>query len=79
MKFSILTIFPDIFQSYFAESIIKRARKKKIIECEIVDIRKYAKNKHHKVDDRPYGGGPGMVMTPQPLYDCIRAAKKTNK
>ncbi|MBI5754732.1 tRNA (guanosine(37)-N1)-methyltransferase TrmD [Candidatus Peregrinibacteria bacterium] len=79
MKFSILTIFPNIFQSYFSESIVKRAQEKKLLKLEMVDIRKFSKNKHHKVDDRPYGGGAGMVMTAQPLYDCIKSVKKKNK
>lgn len=79
MRFDILTIFPDIFNSYLAESIIKRAIKEKKITIAIHDIRAYSKDKHKKVDDIPYGGGPGMVMTPQPMYDCIQAVKKKNK
>lgn len=79
MKFSILTLFPHLFDSYLSDSIIKRALDKNIIEVEFFNIRDYAGNKHGKVDDTPYGGGPGMVMMPQPLHDCIRAAKKTNK
>lgn len=79
MRFDILTIFPDIFSSYLGESIIKRAIQEKKVDIHIHDIRKYSKDKHQKVDDIPYGGGPGMVMTPQPLYDCIQAVKKKNK
>lgn len=79
MNFSILTIFPKILDSYLNESIIKRAIEKKIIAVDFYDIRTLSKNKHHKVDDTPYGGGPGMVMTPQPLRDSIIAAKKKNK
>ncbi|MBU1992700.1 MAG: tRNA (guanosine(37)-N1)-methyltransferase TrmD [Patescibacteria group bacterium] len=79
MRFDILTIFPEIFDSYFKESIIKRAIKEKFIEIHVHDIRKYTKDKHGKTDDIPYGGGPGMVMTPQPLYDAIKAVKKKNK
>ncbi|MBI2464079.1 tRNA (guanosine(37)-N1)-methyltransferase TrmD [Candidatus Peregrinibacteria bacterium] len=79
MKFSILTIFPKILDSYLNESIIKRATEKKIITVDFYDIRALSKDKHHKVDDTPYGGGPGMVMTPQPLHDTIMAAKKKNK
>lgn len=78
MRFDILTIFPEIFKSYFSESIIKRALKKKLIEIHVHDIRKYSKDKHHKVDDLPFGGGAGMVMTPQPIYDCIKAVQKLN-
>jgi len=79
MKFDIITIFPKIFDSYFNESIIKRAIQKKIIEINIHDLRDFSKNKHRKVDDTPYGGGAGMLMTPQSLYDCIQEIKKTNK
>lgn len=79
MRFDILTIFPNIFDSYLGESIIKRALESKLIEIHIHDIRKYSKDKHKKVDDIPYGGGAGMVMTPQPLHDAITAIRKLNK
>jgi len=79
MRFDILTIFPEIFNSYLNESIIKRALKSKLIKIHIHDIRKFSKDKHKKVDDVPFGGGAGMVMTPQPLYDAITAIKKLNK
>lgn len=79
MRFDILTIFPHIFDSYLSESIIKRAQESKFIEIFVHDIRKFSTNKHKKVDDIPFGGGAGMVMSPQPLYDCITAVKKTNK
>ncbi len=79
IRFDILTIFPDIFNSYFKESIIKRAVDKKIITIKVHDIRKFSKDKHKKVDDLPFGGGAGMLMTPQPLNDAILHAKKTNK
>ncbi len=79
MRFDILTIFPSIFDSYFSESIIKRAIAGGKIEIHVHDIRKFSKDKHKKVDDIPYGGGPGMVMTPQPIYDCIKHVKKSNK
>lgn len=79
MRFDILTIFPTIFDSYLNESLIKRARKKKILDIHIHDIRDFSAERHKKVDDIPYGGGPGMVMTPQPLYDAIQHVKKHNK
>lgn len=79
MRFDILTIFPNIFDSYLNESIIKRAQKSKSIKIVVHDIRKYSKDKHKKVDDIPFGGGAGMVMAPQPLYDCLKAVKKLNK
>lgn len=79
MKFDILTIFPSIFDSYLNESMFKRAKAKNILDIEIHDIRKFSQDRHQKVDAIPYGGGPGMVMTPQPLYDAIMHAKKCNK
>jgi len=79
MRFDILTIFPEIFNSYFNESIIKRAIDKKIIKIVIHDIRNFSLDRHHKVDDKPFGGGAGMLMTPQPLYDAIKQVKKLNK
>jgi tRNA (guanine37-N1)-methyltransferase len=79
MRFDILTIFPKIFNSYLDESIIKRALQKKLIKIYVHDIRKFSKDKHQKVDNVPFGGGAGMVMTPQPLYDAITHVKKKNK
>lgn len=79
MRFDLLTIFPEIFDSYLKESIIKRAVEDKKIKIVVHDIRKYSKDKHHKVDAPPYGGGPGMVMMPQPVYDCIKHVKRLNK
>lgn len=79
MRFDILTIFPNIFDSYLNTSILHRAREKKLIEIHIHDIRNFSKDKHKKVDNLPFGGGAGMVMTPQPLFDCIKHVKKSNK
>ncbi len=79
MRFDILTIFPEIFNSYLKESILARAEKSKLIEIHIHDIRDYSKDKHKKVDDNPYGGGAGMVMTPQPIFDAIMAVRELNK
>jgi tRNA (guanine37-N1)-methyltransferase len=78
MRFDILTIFPNIFDSYLQESIIKRALQAGKIEIHIHDIRASSKDKHHKVDAPPFGGGPGMVMMAQPIYDCIQTVKKLN-
>ena len=79
MRFDILSIFPAIFDSYLNESMFKRAKAKNLLDIEVHDIRKFSKDRHQKVDAIPYGGGPGMVMTPQPLYDAIMHAKKLNK
>ncbi|HEK8922926.1 TPA: tRNA (guanosine(37)-N1)-methyltransferase TrmD [Clostridioides difficile] len=72
MRFHIMTLFPEIFNSYMDESIMKRAVEKGIIEVHIYNIRDFSNNKHKKVDDYPFGGGAGMVMTPQPIYDTYK-------
>ena len=75
MKFSVLTLFPEMFAG-FETSIIKRATEKKLIELEYVNIRDFSKDKHKKVDDTPYGGGAGMVMMPNVVYDAYESVKK---
>ena len=75
MKIDILTLFPEMFQNFTTESIIKRAIDKKIVEVNIIDFRKYSNDPHQKVDDTPYGGGSGMVLMCQPIYDCIESIK----
>ena len=79
MIFNIMTLFPGIISAYINESIIKNAIENKIIQVNIYNIRDYSQNKHKKVDDYPYGGGGGMLMTPQPIYDCYMDIKKHNK
>ncbi|XOU94359.1 MAG: tRNA (guanosine(37)-N1)-methyltransferase TrmD [Candidatus Kerfeldbacteria bacterium] len=76
MQFDILTIFPDIFESYFKESIIKRAIKNKKINIIIHNFRNFATDKHKSVDDKPYGGGPGMLLKIEPLYKCLKSIKR---
>ena len=76
MIFDIITIFPNIFDSYFKESILYRAQKNKLIKINICDLRKYGEGKHKVLDDRPYGGGIGMVMKVGPVFNAITALKK---
>ncbi len=76
MKIDILTLFPDMYQGVFSESIIKRALDSGKVEINIHNFRDYSKDLHHKVDDTPYGGGNGMVLTCQPIFDCVKALKK---
>ncbi|MEK7634316.1 MAG: tRNA (guanosine(37)-N1)-methyltransferase TrmD [Patescibacteria group bacterium] len=71
MKFNIITIFPKIFDSYLNESILKRAQKNKLINIKIHNLRDFTKDKHRKVDDRPFGGGPGMVLKIEPIVKAI--------
>ncbi len=79
MKFDIITIFPRIFDSYLNESILKRAQKKKMIQIKIHNLRDFAKDKHKKVDDKPYGGGAGMVLMAEPILRVVGKAKSKNK
>lgn len=75
MKIDILTLFPEMFQSVFDHSIIKRAKDEGKVEIRLIDFREYSLDSHHKVDDTPYGGGCGMVLCCQPIFDCIDAIK----
>lgn len=70
MKVDILTLFPEMVDTVLSESIIGRARKADIIDINCINIRDFADNKHNRVDDYPYGGGNGMVMQPQPIYNA---------
>ncbi|HPE15283.1 MAG TPA: tRNA (guanosine(37)-N1)-methyltransferase TrmD [Bacilli bacterium] len=76
MKIDILTLFPNMFDGIFSESIIKRAIEKKLIEINLVDFRKYSLDKHNKVDDTPFGGGSGMVLMCQPIFDAVNDLKE---
>ncbi|HZJ58184.1 MAG TPA: tRNA (guanosine(37)-N1)-methyltransferase TrmD [Clostridia bacterium] len=71
MRIDILTLFPEMFEGIMDTSILGRARDKGILTINPVNIREFAKNKHRQADDYPYGGGPGMVMSPQPLFDAL--------
>lgn len=73
MRIDILTLFPDMCDTVMSESIIGRARKNGKVEIHCTDIRDYTADKHRRVDDKPYGGGMGMVMAPQPIYDCFQS------
>ena len=78
MKFDILTLFPEMFRGPFDESIIRRGQDKRLIQIGLHQIRDYASDRHHTVDDSPYGGGAGMVMKPGPLAACIEAVRQHN-
>lgn len=79
MRFDILTIFPKMFSGYFEESIIKRAVARKLLDIRVHDLRRWAAGKHRKVDDKPYGGGPGMVMQVEPFYKALKTLKAGTK
>lgn len=78
MKIDILTLFPNMFEGVFSESIIKRAIEEKKIEINIINFRDFTLDPHNKVDDTPYGGGAGMVLSCQPIFDCVESIKKEN-
>jgi tRNA (guanine37-N1)-methyltransferase len=79
MKIDILTIFPNTFEPILNESIIKRAKDKGLVDISVHNIRDYSDDKHRKVDDRPFGGGPGMVFKPQPIFDAVKQLKTESR
>ncbi|AXX86171.1 tRNA (guanosine(37)-N1)-methyltransferase TrmD [Malaciobacter marinus] len=79
MKFTYVTLFPNLIEPYFYDSILKRAVESKLLNYEFYNPRDFTKNKHNKVDKQMVGGGAGMLMTPQPLFDCLDEIKRKNK
>ena len=75
MKIDILSLFPEMFDNVFNESIIKRAINDNKVSIKIHDFHEFTLDPHKKVDDTPYGGGAGMVLTPQPIFDCVESIK----
>lgn len=75
IRFDVLTLFPGIFSGYLAESLLEDAIAAGRVQVHLWNIRDWTHNKHQRVDDRPYGGGPGMVMTPQPVVDAVEAVQ----
>jgi tRNA (guanine37-N1)-methyltransferase len=73
MRFDVLTLFPEIFQGYLTQSLLKLAIDNGLVEIHLWNIRDWAKGKHKSVDDRPFGGGPGMVIMPEPVFDAVEA------
>ena len=78
IHFDIVTIFPEVISAYTNSSIIKRAQEKQLVKIEIHNLRNWAKDKHKSVDDKPYGGGPGMLMKIEPIFNCLKDLKKEN-
>src|ERR1035437_10502537 len=73
MKIDILTIFPDFFRGPLDYGIVRRARETGLVEINIHDLRAFTKDKHRTVDDRPFGGGEGMVLKPEPIFECLES------
>ncbi|WP_026689923.1 tRNA (guanosine(37)-N1)-methyltransferase TrmD [Alteribacter aurantiacus] len=78
MKMTVLTLFPEMFTGVFDTSILGQAQKKGVVTFDVVNFRDYTTDRHNRVDDYPYGGGGGMVLTPQPLFDAVEAHKGEN-
>ena len=80
MTFHIISVFPEMFESYFSQSIIKRALDKNLIKINLYNLRDYTKDKHKNIDDTPYGGGAGMILKIEPLYNILKkiAPRKKN-
>ncbi len=78
MKIDILTLFPKMFDGFLTESIIKRAINAQKVTIEIHNFRDFSDDEHDSVDDTPYGGGAGMVLMPQPIFDCVESLRKEN-
>jgi tRNA (guanine37-N1)-methyltransferase len=75
MRFDVLTLFPKIFGGYLQQSILKLAIQRELIDVRLWNIRDYTADKHSKVDDKPFGGGPGMLICCQPVFDCVEAVQ----
>jgi tRNA (guanine37-N1)-methyltransferase len=76
MRFDILTLFPEIFQGYLTQSILKLAIERGLVEIHLWNLRDWAKGKHKSVDDRPFGGGPGMVLMPEPVFAAVEEVRQ---
>jgi tRNA (guanine37-N1)-methyltransferase len=79
LKFDIITIFPEIFDSYLKESFVKKAQLKKLVSIKIHNLRDFTRDRHKTVDDRPFGGGLGMVFKVEPIYKAVKKIKKGKK
>ena len=76
MQFDVLTLFPEIFSGYVSQSLLSKAIESGLVQIDLHDIRNWTLDKHQRVDDRPYGGGPGMVMQVEPVVECVEAVQK---
>lgn len=75
MRIDVFSLFPELFAGFLSESILKRSIDRQLLEVLLHNPRQWTENKHGRVDDRPYGGGPGMVLSPQPVVDCVQAIR----
>ena len=75
MRFDVLTLFPEMFSGYLGQSLLKLAIERGLVQVYLHDIRDWAEGRHRVVDDRPYGGGPGMILKPEPVVECVEAVQ----
>ena len=75
MRFDVCTLFPEMFESYLGQSLLNKAIERGLVNVKLWDFRDFTEDKHNKVDDRPFGGGPGMLIRCQPVYDCVEAVR----
>src|SRR5262245_55685080 len=76
MRIDVLTLFPTIFDGYLGQSLLKKAVDAGLVDVKLHDIRQWSRDKHHKVDDRPFGGGPGMILQVEPVVECVEAVQQ---
>lgn len=76
MRIDVLTLFPEIFDGYLGQSLVRRAIERELVDVQLHNIRDWAEDKHKKVDDRPFGGGPGMVLKVEPVVECVEAVRR---
>ena len=76
MRFDVLSIFPEMFESYLAQSLLNKAIQRGLVETKLWNIRDFTEDKHQKIDDRPFGGGPGMLLCCQPVFDCVEEVQQ---
>jgi tRNA (guanine37-N1)-methyltransferase len=76
MRFDVLTLFPGMFPGYLSQSLLSKAIDRGLVEVHLHDIRQWSRDLHHRVDDRPFGGGPGMVLQVQPVVECVEAVQQ---
>ncbi len=76
MRFDVLTLFPEIFQGYLGQSLLNRAIETGLVDVQLHNVRDWARDKHKSVDDRPFGGGPGMVLKVEPVVDCVETVRR---
>ena len=79
MRFDVVTLFPEIFSGYLGQGLLKKAIDRSLVNVQLHDLRAWSTDKHQKVDDRPFGGGPGMVLQVQPVVDCVEHVQKLEK